>query len=162
LLTPLMASSVLANLFASYERQFGASTFGVKGSVVVAGHGSVPFGNLYSGDNAAGGAASSILGPLAALVSNDYEAVDIESVAVTIDSIEQERTATIERIWVDDPRPRPGRTVPIKILLRPHRGEDILRTVPIEIPSNATGSLSLLVTDGTRLQQTEARDARLP
>jgi hypothetical protein len=162
LFTPVMASSVLANLFASYERQFGAATFGVRGTVSLARHGSVPFGNLFSGDNAAAGAASSVVAPLAALVGNDYEPVNIESVDVAIESTEQERTATIERIWVDDPRPRAGRTVPVKILLRPHRGDDIIRTVPIEIPSNASGSLSLLVSDGARLAQAETREARLP
>ena len=37
------------------------------------------------------------------------------------------------------------------MLLRTYRGEDVLRTVPIEIPANASGSLSVLVSDGQRL-----------
>jgi hypothetical protein len=162
LFTPLMTSSVLANLFAAYERQFGASTFTVQGSVAVGGHGSIALDNLFSGDDAASGASSSIIGPLTALVGNDYEPVDIEEVKLSIDSIEEDRTATLERVWIDDPRPRPGRTVPLKVLLRPHRGDDIIRTLNIEIPANASGSLSLLVTDGARLTQTEQREARLP
>ena len=35
-----------------------------------------------------------------------------------------------------------------------------MRTVPIEIPQNATGSLSVLVMDGARLTQVEQREAR--
>jgi hypothetical protein len=162
LFTPLMTSSVLANLFAAYERQFGASTFTVQGSVQVGGHGSIALDNLFSGDDAANGAASAIIGPLTALVGNDYERVDIEQIALTINSVEEDRTATLERVWIDDPRPRPGRTVPLKVLLRPHRGEDIIRTLNVEIPPNASGSLSLLVTDGARLTQAEQREARLP
>jgi hypothetical protein len=34
--------------------------------------------------------------------------------------------------------------------------------MPIEIPSNATGSLSLLVTDASRLAQIEQRDSKSP
>ena len=162
LFTPVMTSSVLANLFGSYERQFGAATFSVSGSVSVARHGTVKFGNLFSGDNASMGAASSVIAPLAVLVGSDYESVDIERIDVTIESTEAERTATIERIWIDDTRPRAGRTVPLKVLLRPYRGEDVIRTLAIDIPANASGSLSLLVSDGARLGLAEQREARLP
>jgi hypothetical protein len=37
-----------------------------------------------------------------------------------------------------------------------------VRTLPIEIPANASGSLSILVSDGQRLGQTEQREARTP
>ena len=40
--------------------------------------------------------------------------------------------------------------------------EEIVRTLPIEIPANATGSLSLLVSDGARLGINEQREARAP
>ncbi len=162
LFTPVMTSSVIANLFGSYERQFGASTFSVQGKVFVAGHETVSFDDLFSGDSATMGAATSVIAPLAALVGNDYEPVDIEKLDVRIDSTEEVKTATLERIWIDDPKPRAGRTVPLKVLLRPHRGDDVVRTIQIEIPANARGSLSLVASDGSRLQQAEQRDARLP
>ena len=38
----------------------------------------------------------------------------------------------------------------------------MLRTIPIAIPSNATGSLAVVVSDGQRLAQSEQREARLP
>ena len=62
-------------------------------------------------------------------------------------------------MWLDDPRPRAGRTVPLKVLLRTYRGEEVVRTLPIEIPANASGTLSLLVSDGARLGQIEQREA---
>jgi hypothetical protein len=46
------------------------------------------------------------------------------------------------------------------VLLRTYRGEEVVRTMPIEIPANASGSLSVLVSDGARLAQMEQRDAR--
>ena len=46
------------------------------------------------------------------------------------------------------------------MLLRTYRGEDVLRTVPIDIPANASGALSILVSDGSRLTTAEQREAR--
>ena len=52
--------------------------------------------------------------------------------------------------------------MPLKVLLRTYRGEDVLRTLPIEIPANASGALSVLVSDGGRLNQAESRELRAP
>ena len=81
---------------------------------------------------------------------------------IAITTTEQPKTAVLERMWVDDPRPRAGRTVPLKLLLRTYRGDPQLRTVPIEIPANASGALSVVVSDGARLGLTEQREMRTP
>ena len=52
--------------------------------------------------------------------------------------------------------------MPLKVLFRTYRGDEVVRTVPIEIPANASGTLSMLVSDGARLGQTEQREARGP
>ena len=52
--------------------------------------------------------------------------------------------------------------MPLKVLFRTYRGEEVVRTLPIEIPANASGSLSLLVSDGARLGLAEQREARAP
>jgi SpoIVB peptidase S55 len=160
LFTPLMTQTMLVNLFLSYERQFGAATFGVKGTVDTATHGRVSIENVFAGQGASNQAAAAVAIPLALLVTNDYEKVELDKLDVTIDSSEEPKTATLERAWIDDPRPRAGRTVPLKLLLRPHRGDEFVRTVSIEIPSNARGNLSLVVSDGTRLAQAEQAELR--
>jgi hypothetical protein len=103
-----------------------------------------------------------VVAPLTALIANDDEPVEVERLDLAIRSAEEPKTATLERVWLDDPRPRAGRTVPLKVLMRTFRGEDLLRTVPITIPANAVGSLSVVVSDGQRLQQAEQRELRLP
>jgi len=160
LFTPLMAYSTLLNLFAGYERQFGASTFAVRGTIDIAKHGSVSLDNIFSGDNAVTSAAGSLVGPLTAIVSNDFEPAVVDKMDLTIASTEEPRTATLTRAWLDEPRPRAGQTVPLKVVLHPYRGDDIVRTIPIEIPANASGNLSILVMDGARLTQVEQREAR--
>jgi hypothetical protein len=161
LFTPLMSYSALVNTLLSYERQFGTATFSVSGSATLKDHGVVAFDNLFSGgDSPAVSAAASIIAPITQLVTNDDEAVEIERLDLTMKTSEEPRTATLQRVWIDDPRPRAGHSVPLKVHLRTYRGEDVLRSIPIEIPATARGSLSLMVSDGQRLGQAEQREAR--
>jgi SpoIVB peptidase S55 len=162
LFAPLMTYASILNTLGSYERQFGAATFSVHGVAKVRKHEPIAFDNLFAGDQSSMGAASYIVGPMSALMGNDYEKVDFDGLDVTFATTEEPKTATLERVWIDDPRPRAGRTVPLKVMFRTYRGEDVVRTMPIEIPANATGSLSLLVSDGARLGQNEQREARAP
>jgi hypothetical protein len=160
LLGPVMMYASVLSTLNNYERQFGSATFQVRGTARVRKHDAIQFNNLFSGDQATMGATAYVVAPVTYLLSNDYEKVEVEGIEITIGTTEEPRTATVERVWLDEPRPRAGRTVPLKILYRTYRGEDIVRTLPIDIPANASGSLSVLVTDGARLAQTEQREAR--
>jgi SpoIVB peptidase S55 len=160
--TPLMTSAVISSTLASYERQYGSATFRVRGRAAVKKHEAISFDNVFSGDQPSVTAATYIAAPVAALLGNDYEKLDLEGLELSIASVEEPKTATLERVWIDDQRPRAGRTIPLKVLLRSYRGEEILRTVSIDIPANASGTLSVLVADGTRLNQIEQREARSP
>jgi hypothetical protein len=125
-------------------------------------HGQVDIEDLFSGDRASLSTAASVMAPLTFLLGNDFEPIEIQAVDLTIQSTEQPRTATIERVWLDGVRARAGRTVPLKVLMRTYRGDEVVRTVPLEIPANATGSLSVMVSDGSRLAQWERREVRQP
>jgi hypothetical protein len=70
--------------------------------------------------------------------------------------------ATIERVWLDEVRPRAGKTVPLKVLLRSYRGDEEIQTVPVEIPVNAPSTVSLLVSDGATLSRWEQRELKKP
>jgi hypothetical protein len=162
LFTPLMTYATILNTVGQYERQFGAATFQVKGAAKVKKHDPVTFNNLFAGDQASMAAAAYVVGPITYLLGNDYEKVELEGIDVMVTTVEEPKTATLERVWIDDPRPRAGRTLPLKMLLRTYRGDDVVRTLPIQIPTNASGTLSLVVSDGARLSQVEQRDTRGP
>ncbi len=159
---PLMTYASILNTLMSYERSMEAATFSVRGRVAVKNHDAIGFNNIFSGDQSSVSAAVYIINPVLSLMSNDYEKVELEGVDLTITTTERPKTATLERVWLDDPRPRAGRTVPLKMLLRTYRGEDQLRTVPIQIPANASGPLTILVSDGGRLGLAEQRETRSP
>jgi hypothetical protein len=158
--TPLMTYSALVNTLGSYGRQFGISTYAVQGKVLLKNYDAISFRNVFAGDAAAANTAAYAVSPVAALLGNDYEDVDIGGLELTVKSSEEPKTATLERVWLDEPRPRPGRPIPLKVLLRTYRGEDLLRTIPIQIPANASGHLVVTVSDGQRLGSVEQREAR--
>ncbi|MFI5178810.1 MAG: SpoIVB peptidase S55 domain-containing protein [Vicinamibacterales bacterium] len=159
---PLFSYATVLNALMSYERQMESATFSVRGSVTLKQHEPVAFSNLFSGDQASVAAAAYVAAPITVLMNNDYERVEVDGIDLTFATTEAPKTATLERVWLDDPRPRAGRQVPLKVLLRTYRGDDVVRTVPIDIPVNASGTLSLQVSDGARLGLSEQREARLP
>jgi len=160
LFTPLLTYVTLANTLASYERQFGAATFSIKSRAHIKGHNDLAVEDVFTGDGATLGAATAVAGPITMLLGNDYEPVTLSGLDIAIETHETSRSVSIERVWLDDVRPRAGRTVPLKVLTRSYRGEEKISTVPIEIPANVSGSLSLLVTDGRQLNAIEQRELR--
>jgi hypothetical protein len=158
LFTPLLTFASIVNTLQAYEREFGAATFTVRGSTTLKGYGSIALEDVFTGDTPGIGAAAYVSGPLNILLRNDLAPVQIEGVDLTITSYEEPRTTTIERAWLDDDHPRAGATVPLHILTRNYRGEEKLRTLPITVPGNATGGLTVVVSDGTRLAMLEQRE----
>lgn len=160
--TPLLAYVTVFNTLGSYERQMGNATFTIKGTTHVKGHGDVSYEDIFTGDNPIAGAATAVAGPITFLLTNDREPVEIGGIDVTVTSAEEPRIAHIERVWLDEIRPRAGRTVPLKILMRTYRGEENVRTVMVDIPANAPSNVTLLVSDGQTLSRWEQRELRRP
>jgi hypothetical protein len=159
--TPLLTYLSIVNTLGSYERQYGAASFVVRGSATVKKYGDVSFEDLFTGEQPSIGAAAYVVAPINFLLRNAFEDVEIEGLKLEIESTEQPRMATLERAWIDSVRPKAGTTVPLKVLLRTYRGEEITRTLPVEIPSNARGSIQIMVADGTRLAQWESRELQM-
>jgi hypothetical protein len=162
LFSPLLTYVTVYNTLLSYERENGIASYVVKGKALVKEHGEIAFEDLFTGERPSMGAAAYIAAPITFLLSNEEEPVEIEALDLSIESAEQPRTATLERVWIDAPRARAGRTVPLKVLLRTYRGDEVVRSLPMEIPPTVSGSLSVLVSDGARLAQFEQRELRQP
>jgi hypothetical protein len=161
LFTPILAYTAILNTLQSYERQNGVGTYVVRGSASIKNHGPIAFEDLFTGDTPSSGAAAAVVGPINFLLRNSFEGVEFEGLNLEIDASEQPRSATLERAWVDGTRVKAGTTVDLKVLLRTYRGEEITKSVPVRIPANATGSVSIMVADAARLSQWEARELQV-
>ena len=160
LFTPLLTYVALFNTLGNYERQFGAMTFTVKGKATFDKHADLAYEDIFTGDGTIAAASAYVAGPITMLLANDVEPVTLKGVELAVATSEESRSATIERVWLDEVRPRAGRTVPLKVLTRNYRGAETISTIPIEIPANASGQLTVMVTDGKQLNQIEQRDLR--
>jgi hypothetical protein len=161
LFTPLLAYVSILNTLTSYERQNGVGTYSIRGTAAIKNHQPITFEDLFTGDQPSAGAASSVVGPINMLLRNTFEGVELESLNLDIQGSEQPRSATLERVWVDGTRVRAGTSIDLKVLMRTYRGEELTRTLPIQIPANARGSVSIMVSDGTRLSQWEQRELQI-
>jgi len=158
--TPLLTYLSVANVLTSYERGAGPASFAIRGTASIRAEGDIAFEDLFSGDQPAGGAAAYIAGPLTALLKNSAEAVAVDKIDLVIDASEQQRSARIERVWLDTTRPRAGRDAIVFVAMRDARGLEVVKQVPIQLPANATGSLQLVVADAARTTADDRRDTR--
>ena len=158
--TPLLTYLSVANVLTSYERGAGPASFAIRGTASIRSQGDIAFEDMFSGEQPAGGAAAYIAGPLTALLKNSAEAVNVDKIDLVIDASEQQRSARIERVWLDTTRPRAGREAVVFVAMRNSRGEEVVKQVPIELPANATGALQLTVADAARTTADDRRDAR--
>ena len=158
--TPLLTYLAVANVLTGYERAAGPASYTVRGTATIRAHGDLAFEDIFTGDQPAGAASAYVAGPMTFLLKNASEPVEVEKLTLTIDATEQSRTGRIERVWLDTDRVRPGREAVVKVLLRTNRGEEVIKSVPIQVPVNATGSLQLIVADASRLSAEDRRQAR--
>lgn len=158
--TPLLTYLSVANVLTSYERGAGPASFSIRGTASIREEGDLLFEDIFSGDQPAGGASAYVAGPLTALLKNAGENVTIDKIALTIDASEEQRTARIERVWLDTTRPRAGQQATVNVALRSSGGEEIVRKVPIDIPANLTGTLQLTVADAARTSADDRRETR--
>jgi len=90
------------------------------------------------------------------LYLNNVKTPDVKRVSVTVDLLPERRIATIENAWVADPDLRPGDVVPVKVFLRPYRGEPIQREFKIKIPEGmAKGDHRILLSDADTLNRVQ-------
>jgi hypothetical protein len=82
------------------------------------------------------------------LYLNNVNTPDVKRVNVTVDLLPQRRVATIDSAWVPDPEVRAGDSVPVKVFLRPYRGERIERDFTVKIPDGlAPGDHRIMLSD---------------
>lgn len=158
--TPLLTYLAVANVLTSYERGAGPASYAIRGTASIRSQDAIAFEDIFTGEQPANGAAAYIAGPLTALLKNSSESVAVDRISLTIDATEQQRSARIERVWLDTTRPRAGRDAIVYVALRGARGDEIVKQIPIQLPANATGQLQLVVADAARTSADDRRDAR--
>ena len=160
--SPLLAYTTALSTFVTWTRDLGPKTYEVRSTARLRDHDNVTSNDIYTGNDASTAAASAVANPVAALSTNDFEPVEIMGIDVAVTAVEERRTATLERVWLDTMRPRAGEEIPLRVLSRNHRGAELLETVMIQIPAHASGSLVIEVSDAATLSVKEQQEGRSP
>ena len=155
-------AGTLLSVLQANERAYGTSSISVDAKVAFSGGREVRVEDLYSDEGPAMRTAALVAAPLAYLMSNDFERVQIDRVDVEASSYETVKTATLERAWLERSGPvKAGQNVMLKLSLRSYRGDSLSESIPISLPANApAGSYSLLIADGSTLTNIDQREAR--
>ena len=153
--TPLLTFTTALNTFTTWARSVGPSTFEVSAIAQIKDHGEIRFDDIYSGEAAAVLAASAISNPLVSLFQSALGSIEIERINVSVSASEESRTATLERAWIDTTRLRAGSEAQLKLVIEGNDGEELLETVTVQIPTYATGTLTIEVSDASTLTALE-------
>uniref|UniRef100_Q01QH5 Peptidase S55 domain-containing protein n=1 Tax=Solibacter usitatus (strain Ellin6076) TaxID=234267 RepID=Q01QH5_SOLUE len=91
------------------------------------------------------------------LYGNNVNPPDVKGVTMSLDLLPERRVATIESAWVATADVQAGDEVPVKISLRPYRGEAIQREVKVKIPAGlGKGDHRILLSDADTLNRMQS------
>ena len=157
-LTPAAMMATVYNAIQGMNEYGEDTTYRLRGDINVLGYPGLNVRNMYApADGATPTAyeiALSIGQRISRIFENPYEAPKIEGVDLNFDLVPDRRTARLETARTDVIDARPGDAITIEALLRPYRGDSIVREIPVRIPtSTPRGRLRILVSDGDTLDK---------
>ena len=170
-ITPTAVMATVFNALQGVNEYGEDTTYRLNGSIAVQGYPKLAVQNMYAPADGstptAYAIAVSIGDRFSRIYENPYDTPKIAGVELSFDMVQERRSARLENARTDVTEARPGDTITIETLLRPYRGESMVRQIPLTIPaSTPKGSLRILVSDGETLDRLRrvppAQSRRLP
>ncbi|MGA2687567.1 MAG: SpoIVB peptidase S55 domain-containing protein [Candidatus Korobacteraceae bacterium] len=157
-ITPGAMMATVFNAIQGMNEYGEDTTYRLQGNITVLGYPNLSVKNMFApADGSTPTAyeiALSIGEHFSRIFENPYETPKIEGVELNFDLVPDRRSARLETARTDVTEARPGDEITIEALLRPYRGESILRHIPVKIPtSTPRGTLHILVSDGDTLDK---------
>jgi len=157
-LSPVAMMATVFNALHGTNEYGDDITYRMSGALSVKGYPDVTLKNMFApmdnGQPAAALAAATIGDRFGRIYDNPYDAPDIQGVKLDFDLVRERRSARLEASRTDATEARPGDQIMVETVLRPYRGERLVRQIPIRIPTSASkGMLRILVSDGDTLDR---------
>ncbi len=158
-LTPVAVMATVFNSLQGVNESGEEVTYQMQGDIRVNGYPELKLENMFAPLDAntppAVALATSLGERFGRIFDNPYATPDIQSVNVDIDMVRERRWARLETVRTDVTEARPGDDIVIEAVLRPYRGDRIVRQIPIKVPTSMPkGTLRILVSDGDTLDRT--------
>jgi hypothetical protein len=157
-LSPLAMMATVFNALHGTNEYGEDITYRMNGVLNVKGYPDVTLRNMFApqdnGQPAAALAAATIGDRFGRIYSNAFDVPDVQGVKLDFDLVRERRSARLEAARTDMTEARPGDQIMVETVIRPYRGERLVRQVPIRIPtSTSKGTLRILVSDGDTLDR---------
>ncbi len=157
-LSPLAMMATVFNALHGTNEYGEDITYRMNGVIGVKGYPDVTLRNMFApqdnGQPAAALAAATIGDRFGRIYSNAFDVPDVQGVKLDFDLVRERRSARLEAARTDMTEARPGDQIMVETVIRPYRGERLVRQIPIRIPaSTSKGMLRILVSDGDTLDR---------
>jgi hypothetical protein len=157
-LSPLAMMATVFNALHGTNEYGEDITYRMNGVLSVKGYPDVLLRNMFSpqdnGQPAAAMAAATIADHFGRIYTNAFDVPDVQGVNLDFDLVRERRSAHLEASRTDVTEARPGDEIMVETVIRPYRGERLVRQIPIRIPtSTSKGTLRVLVSDGDTLDR---------
>jgi len=156
-LTPVMMMTTVYNALMGMNQYGEETTYRMNGRIHVNGFTDVRMTNMFSPSDAtptAYAVAMSLGEHFGRIYDNPFEAPTVSGVTLEFDLERERRAAVLESARTDVTEARPGDEITIEAVLRPYRGDRIVRRIPVRVPTSVPkGSLRILVSDAETLDR---------
>ena len=152
-ITPAAMTATVFNAIQGMNEYGENTTYRLRGDINLQGYPKLGVKNMYAPSDGtqptAYNIAVSIGERFGRIFENPYETPRIEGVELDFDLVPDRRSARLETARTDVTEARPGDEITIETVLRPYRGDSIVRQIPVKIPTSVPkGTLRILVSDG--------------
>jgi len=160
--TPYLMMVTLYNSINGINDFAEDATYRMRGNVKMDGAPDISLSTIQSVTDAPAPAAMVLAGwwgdKFNRLFLNSVQPPRLKSVNATIDLLPDRRVAAIENAWTPTADAEPGTEIPVKVFLRPYRGERIERNIKVKLPIGlAKGEHRILLSDADTLNRLQAQ-----
>jgi hypothetical protein len=157
-LSPVAMMATVFNALRGMNEYGEETTYRMNGDIQVNGYPKVTLQNMYAPID--GSAPAAMLAALSVgdrfsrIFDNPYEQPTVKGVQLDFDLVKERRWARLENVRTDVTEARPGDDITVEAILRPYRGEGIVKQIKMHVPTSVSrGPLHILVSDGSTLDQ---------
>jgi hypothetical protein len=164
--TPNLIMTTLYNTISGLNEFSEQATYRLQGKVGLAGGRSLSLTTMQAPTNS--GAAAPLL--VASYVGDRFNRLFLNAVApprftgaeVTVDLLPEPKITTIENAWAAATEARAGETLPVKVFLRPYRGDRLERELDVRLPPGLPpGQYRILFSDADTLNRLQGTAGRM-
>jgi len=157
-LSPVAIMATVFNALHGVNEYGEEITYRLNGTINVKGFPEVALKNMFApsenGQPAAMQAALTLGDRFGRIYDNAYNTPAVQSVKLDFDLVRERRWARLESARTDVTEARPGDQVVVETVLAPYRGERVVQSIAVRIPTSASkGTLRILVSDGDTLDR---------